>query len=92
MFGGDGKKYREENLFFSGVYQVVKVDNQISSGQFTQTLTCVRLNNQGGEGVPIALINSSQKGLAELEKYRKDEDKRLENIENNRGDNLEGLI
>ena len=92
MFGGDGKKYREENLFFSGVYQVVKVDNQISSGQFTQTLTCVRLNNQGGEGVPIALINSSQKGLAELEKNRKDEDKRLENIENNRGDNLEGLI
>ena len=85
MFGGDGKKYREENLFFSGVYQVVKVDNQISSGQFTQTLTCVRLNNQGGEGVPIALINSAQKGFAELEKKEKIEKDKIDNIERNSG-------
>ena len=71
MFGGDGKKYREENLFFSGVYQVVKVDNQINSGQFTQTLTCVRLNNQNGEGVPIALIRSYENSVGQLEKYAK---------------------
>ena len=40
----------EENLFFSGVYQVVRIDSSMSNGQFTQTLTCVRLNNQSGLG------------------------------------------
>ena len=40
----------EENLFFSGVYQVVKIDSTIANGSFTQTLTCVRLNNQNGLG------------------------------------------
>lgn len=46
---------KEENLFFAGVYQVVKIDSQMSNGQFLQTLTCVRLNNQQGEGVPAEI-------------------------------------
>ncbi len=54
---------KEENLFFAGVYQVVKIDSQMSNGQFLQTLTCVRLNNQQGEGVPpeIKLRNFDEK-------------------------------
>ena len=92
MFGGDGKKYREENLFFSGVYQVVKVDSQMSNGSFTQTLTCVRLNNQNGEGVPVALISSAEKSLSKLDKYIKDQEKKAENIERTKGIDTEGLI
>ena len=78
MFGGDGKKYRDENLFFSGVYQVVKVDSKMDQGQFLQTLTCVRLNNQSGEGVPIELIDSARIGTAILD--AKLEAKNLENL------------
>lgn len=46
----------EENLFFSGVYQVVRIDSNMSNGQFTQTLTCVRLNNQNGLGRAADII------------------------------------
>lgn len=53
---------REENLFFAGVYQVVKIDSSMSNGQFLQTLTCVRLNNQAGEGLPAAI----EVGAAEI--------------------------
>ena len=66
MFSGT-QKFRDENLFFSGVYQVVKVDNKFDNGQFLQTLTCVRMNNQSGEGAPISLVNSAQKGFNDLE-------------------------
>lgn len=38
-----------ENLFFSGIYQIVKIENSFSQGQFTQSLNCVRLNNQNGK-------------------------------------------
>ena len=66
MFSGT-QKFRDENLFFSGVYQVVKVDSKMDNGQFLQTLTCVRMNNQSGEGAPISLVNSAQKGFNDLE-------------------------
>ena len=36
----------DDNLWFGGLYQVVRVDNRMESGQFTQVLTCVRMNNQ----------------------------------------------
>ena len=39
-----------ENLFFNGIYQVTKVDSRFQNGEFTQILTCVRMNNQKGEG------------------------------------------
>jgi len=61
MFSGT-EKFRDENLFFSGVYQVVKIDSRIDNGQFLQTLTCVRMNNQTGEGLPVELVNSARKG------------------------------
>ena len=38
-----------ENLFFSGIYQIVKIESSFSQGQFTQSLNCVRLNNQNGK-------------------------------------------
>ena len=65
MFSGK-QKFRDENLFFSGVYQVVKVDSKFDNGQFLQTLTCVRMNNQSGEGAPISLVNSARKGSNDL--------------------------
>ncbi len=77
MFSGK-QKFRDENLFFSGVYQVVKVDSKMDNGQFLQTLTCVRLNNQSGEGVPIELIDSARIGTAILD--AKLEAKNLENL------------
>jgi hypothetical protein len=40
-----GSGGRSENTF-SGIYQVVKVDSKFNQGQFTQTLHCVRLNQQ----------------------------------------------
>jgi len=43
----------EENLFFVGVYQVTRIESKFSDGQFLQTLTCVRLNNQSGAGEPL---------------------------------------
>jgi hypothetical protein len=43
----------EENLFFAGVYQIVRIESKFTNGQFLQTLTCVRLNNQNGAGEPL---------------------------------------
>jgi hypothetical protein len=43
----------EENLFFAGLYQIVRIESKITNGQFLQTLTCVRLNNQNGAGEPL---------------------------------------
>jgi len=65
MFSGK-KRYRDENLFFSGAYQVVKVDSKFDNGQFLQTLTCVRMNNQQGVGAPAVLVNSAAKDLGEI--------------------------
>ncbi len=69
MFSGTDK-VRDENLFFSGVYQVVKIESSIESGQFLQTLTCVRLNNQNGEGLPAEVLKSSQSKLLEVDKLK----------------------
>ena len=71
MFSGK-QKFRDENLFFSGVYQVVKVDSKMDNGQFLQTLTCVRMNNQSGEGLPVALVNAQIRGTTELEALSKE--------------------
>ncbi len=60
MFSGDkNNQYLGENLFFNGVYQVVRVDSKFNQGQFTQTLTCVRMNNQQGEGSAPSVVLSS---------------------------------
>ena len=62
--GLDGKAlFREENLFFNGLYQVNKVDSKFNDGQFTQTLHCSRFNNQQGSGAPVQLVKSATNGL-----------------------------
>lgn len=38
-----------ENIQFTGLYKVPRVVSVFEKGQFTQELTCVRLNNQGAE-------------------------------------------
>lgn len=38
-----------ENIQFTGLYKVPRVISTFEKGQFTQELTCVRLNNQGDE-------------------------------------------
>lgn len=66
----------EENLFFAGVYQIVKIESSISNGQFLQTLTCVRLNNQEGLGEGAKIITQA------ANKFTKAANS-LENIGNN---------
>ena len=59
-------KYLDDNLFFSGAYQVTKIESSMNQGQFTQMLTLVRLNNQGGSGAEPALINAANDGAKEI--------------------------
>jgi hypothetical protein len=67
--GLDGKVlFRDENLFFNGLYQVNKVDSKFNDGQFTQTLHCSRFNNQQGSGAPVQLTNSATDGLVAIQK------------------------
>ena len=56
----------EENLFFAGVYQIVKIESSISNGQFLQTLTCVRLNNQEGLGEGADIITQASNKLTSV--------------------------
>ena len=71
MFSGIDK-VRDENLFFNGVYQVVKVDSKFDQGQFLQTLTCVRMNNQQGEGAAPNVISSSALNSKYIDKKKED--------------------
>jgi len=63
-----GTEVPEQNLFFAGVYQVVRIESSFSNGQFIQNLTCVRLNNQSGLGEDVQKItfNASDKFLKSL--------------------------
>ena len=65
MFSGE-KEFRDENLFFNGLYQVNKIESRFENGQFLQTLHCSRFNNQQGQGVPAFLSNSSTESLTKL--------------------------
>ena len=60
------------SMFFNGIYQVVKIESSIAQGSFTQTLHCVRLNNQKGTGKEAAKFTT---GLNE-----KDNKENTENI------------
>ena len=69
----DGKLSADSNLWFSGVYQIAKVESKIDSGKFTQVLYLVRLNNQQGIGSPPANFNIGKDGSL-LEKKNNNED------------------
>ena len=77
MFNGQGKRFRDENLFFNGLYQVNKIESSFNQGQFTQTLHCSRFNNQQGQGLAPVLANASTSSLTEI-KQKIDKIKRLE--------------
>jgi hypothetical protein len=66
----------EENRFFAGVYQVVRIESKFSDGQFLQTLTCVRLNNQSGAGEP--LFDIQQKAAGKMTSSLKDKTGKVE--------------
>ena len=51
-------------MFFSGIYQVVKIESSISGGEFTQVLHGVRMNNQKGKGKEAILGNITFRLLA----------------------------
>ena len=97
MFSGK-RRYRDENLFFNGVYQVVKVDSKFTNGQFLQTLTCVRMNNQQGTGQAPLVLSSSAKNpdyLGKQEKTQKDRDREridYEYSQNERLDDRDGNV
>ena len=65
--GIDGKAlFRDENLFFNGLYQVNKIESKFDSGQFLQTLYCSRFNNQQGEGADPLLLTSAAKSITSI--------------------------
>ena len=66
----------EENRFFAGVYQVVRIESKFSDGQFLQTLSCVRLNNQSGAGEP--LFDIQQQAASKLTSALNDKTKKVE--------------
>jgi len=73
--GVDGQKlFRDENLFFNGLYQVNKIESKFDQGQFLQTLYCSRFNNQQGEGADPVLLNSSSKSFTEIKTAMGEED------------------
>ena len=58
---------KNQTMWFSGVYQVNRVESRIDQGSFTQVLHCSRLNNQKGKG--ISATNSKlYKYMTKIEK------------------------
>ena len=72
-------KYLDENLFFSGAYQVTKIESTMNQGEFKQTLTMVRINNQNGTTAPAELVQAENASRTKIAKTgnlnRKDYDK-----------------
>lgn len=58
------RKFRREQLFFSGIYQLNKVESSFKQGQFTQTLFCTRMNNQSGASENFNLVRAAAKDTA----------------------------
>jgi hypothetical protein len=63
------KKYRSEQLFFNGIYQVNKIESKFDQGQFTQTLFCTRMNNQTGTMENPELTNAATKGTNKIKNF-----------------------
>jgi hypothetical protein len=58
----DSKTKYSQQLWFSGIYQVTKVDSRINNGEFTQTVYGARLNNQSGENKGISTFELHSDG------------------------------
>jgi hypothetical protein len=91
MFSGT-EQTRDDNLFFNGVYQVVKVESKFDQGQFLQTLTCVRMNNQQGEGtVPSVLVKSAINPDYTTKQKEADSQKKAQNIFKGAAEQYKGI-
>lgn len=83
-------KFREENLFFNGLYQVNKIESSFTNGTFSQVLHCSRFNNQQGTGLDPEVVAISGKSISKImtegekEKIRKQKklDKRIDFMNN----------
>ena len=88
-------RYREEQLFFNGIYQVNKIESKFDQGQFTQTLFCTRMNNQQGATQNPILQDSVNKGLDKVKNFDLDEiqknKKKLEELKRN-GEELDEFL
>ena len=78
---------KNRTMFFTGIYQVVKIESSISSGQFTQVLHGVRMNNQKGKGKQAIFGKEVKEHFKEQQK--KADDKIKKNIENKKLERLE---
>ena len=56
-------KYRDENIFFNGLYQVNKIESTFNQGTFEQTLFCSRFNNQQGAGIDPEMVQFSNQSI-----------------------------
>ena len=72
-------------MFFSGVYQVVKIESSMSGGEFTQVLHCVRMNNQKGTGAKIKFGNAITTHYKKLDAAEAKKAKALKRKRNNYG-------
>ena len=77
----ESKDTVEENLFFAGIYQVVKIESRIESGQFIQNLICVRLNNQQGEGLNPNFTDAGKFAQTAVNNKRSDINKKASKLE-----------
>lgn len=66
MFSGD-RMFRDERLFFNGLYQVNKIESSFNNGEFKQTLFCSRFNNQQGQGLPAYLADASASSIHDIQ-------------------------
>ena len=64
---------------------MVKVDSKFDQGQFLQTLTCVRMNNQQGQGTAPNVITSSALKSKYIDK-KKDVESVVEDIKREASD------
>ena len=81
-----GKPNLEDDLFFSGVYQVVKVENRFNNGQFTQLLTCIRMNNQQGYGPAITLADAAKVDASKIREKSEGKKKNDNDLEIGQGE------
>ena len=59
-------KYRDENIFFNGLYQVNKIESSFNQGTFEQTLFCSRFNNQQGAGIDPEMVQFSNQSIEKI--------------------------
>ena len=71
-------KYRDENIFFNGLYQVNKIESSFNQGTFEQTLFCSRFNNQQGAGINPEMVQFSNQSIEKILEDAKEQKRKNE--------------